>query len=72
MCLDGGSGTTPQAAKYLVYRLPDESALIGIECKFCDPHGIMMLNVPLVRCDMPRGIRKRFPCRSSELSMQFS
>lgn len=31
-CLEGGSGATPQAAKYLVYRLPAESALIGIEC----------------------------------------
>ncbi|KII94682.1 hypothetical protein PLICRDRAFT_96167, partial [Plicaturopsis crispa FD-325 SS-3] len=31
-CLDGGSGTTPQSAKYLVYKLPPESALIGIEC----------------------------------------
>jgi len=34
-CLDGGSGTTPQAAKYLVYKLPVESALIGLECVIC-------------------------------------
>jgi hypothetical protein len=34
-CLDGGSGTTPQAAKYLVYKLPAESALIGVECVIC-------------------------------------
>jgi hypothetical protein len=33
-CLDGGSGT-PQAAKYLVYKLPAESALIGVECVIC-------------------------------------
>jgi hypothetical protein len=33
-CLDGGSGT-PQAAKYLVYKLPAESALVGIECVIC-------------------------------------
>ena len=32
-CLEGGSGATPQAAKYLVYKLPAESALIGTECK---------------------------------------
>ncbi|KAH9938547.1 uncharacterized protein B0H18DRAFT_866827 [Fomitopsis serialis] len=32
-CLEGGSGTTPQTAKYLVYKLPAESALIGIECE---------------------------------------
>jgi hypothetical protein len=31
-CLEGGSGATPQAAKYLVYRLPAESVLIGVEC----------------------------------------
>ncbi|CCM04833.1 uncharacterized protein FIBRA_07026 [Fibroporia radiculosa] len=34
-CLEGGSGTTPQTAKYLVYKLPGESALIGIECAIC-------------------------------------
>ncbi|KAH9843911.1 FYVE-domain-containing protein [Rhodofomes roseus] len=34
-CLEGGSGTTPQTAKYLVYKLPAESALIGIECAIC-------------------------------------
>lgn len=31
-CLEGGSGTTPEAAKYLVYRLPAESTLLGVEC----------------------------------------
>ncbi|KAK0230505.1 hypothetical protein IW262DRAFT_1444924 [Armillaria fumosa] len=31
-CLEGGSGTTPQTAKYLVYSLPAESTLIGVEC----------------------------------------
>ncbi|KAF5387715.1 hypothetical protein D9615_000274 [Tricholomella constricta] len=33
-CLEGGSGT-PQAAKYLVYCLPAESALLGVECVIC-------------------------------------
>ncbi|KAJ3517969.1 hypothetical protein NLJ89_g163 [Agrocybe chaxingu] len=33
-CLEGGSGA-PQAAKYLVYRLPAESALLGVECVIC-------------------------------------
>ncbi|OCH90699.1 FYVE-domain-containing protein, partial [Obba rivulosa] len=33
-CLEGG-GTTPQTAKYLVYKLPAESALIGTECVIC-------------------------------------
>ncbi|KAF8974337.1 hypothetical protein BDZ97DRAFT_13851 [Flammula alnicola] len=37
-CLEGNSGTQsgpPQAAKYLVYRLPAESALLGVECVIC-------------------------------------
>lgn len=33
-CLDGGAGTTPQSAKYLVYKLQPESTLIGAECTF--------------------------------------
>ncbi|KAF9534176.1 hypothetical protein CPB83DRAFT_756370, partial [Crepidotus variabilis] len=33
-CLEGSSGT-PQSAKYLVYRLPAESALLGAECVIC-------------------------------------
>lgn len=31
-CLEGGAGASPQTAKYLVYKLPEESALIGTEC----------------------------------------
>ncbi|KAJ8464010.1 hypothetical protein ONZ51_g9875 [Trametes cubensis] len=34
-CLEGGSGKVPQSAKYLVYKLPAESALIGTECVIC-------------------------------------
>ncbi|THV08681.1 FYVE-domain-containing protein [Dendrothele bispora CBS 962.96] len=34
-CLEGGTGSTPQSAKYLVYKLPNESALIGVECVIC-------------------------------------
>ncbi|CAL1701431.1 unnamed protein product [Somion occarium] len=34
-CLEGGSGSSPQTAKYLVYKLPGESALIGTECVIC-------------------------------------
>ena len=36
-CLEGGTGTSPQSAKYLVYKLPEESALIGTECKSLTP-----------------------------------
>ncbi|KAJ7047493.1 FYVE-domain-containing protein, partial [Mycena alexandri] len=34
-CLEGGSGPTSQAPKYLVYRLPAESTLVGVECVIC-------------------------------------
>jgi len=34
-CLDGGVGAVQQPAKYLVYRLPAESLLIGLECVIC-------------------------------------
>ncbi|KAI0750930.1 hypothetical protein C8Q80DRAFT_1217832 [Daedaleopsis nitida] len=34
-CLEGGTGSAPQSAKYLVYKLPEESALIGVECVIC-------------------------------------
>jgi hypothetical protein len=36
-CLDGGvtgPASAQQAGKYLVYKLPAESTLIGIECEF--------------------------------------
>jgi hypothetical protein len=32
-CLEGGSG--PTSSKYLVYKLPLESILIGTECVIC-------------------------------------
>ena len=34
-CLEGGAGSVPQSAKYLVYKLPGESPLVGIECVIC-------------------------------------
>lgn len=34
-CLEGESGSTPQAAKYFVYCLPAASPLIGIQCVIC-------------------------------------
>ncbi|KAA1466234.1 ankyrin, partial [Dentipellis sp. KUC8613] len=34
-CLEGGTGKTPQTSRYLVYRLPGESTLIGTECVIC-------------------------------------
>lgn len=36
-CLDGPSGGISQAGKYLVYKLPAESALIGVECAHIPP-----------------------------------
>ncbi|THH12226.1 hypothetical protein EW145_g143 [Phellinidium pouzarii] len=32
-CLEGGDGSIQQPAKYLVYRLPGESQLVGTECQ---------------------------------------
>lgn len=32
-CLEGGGGASTQSARYLVYRLPGESPLIGVECE---------------------------------------
>lgn len=32
-CLEGGVGSIQQPAKYLVYRLPGESLLVGTECE---------------------------------------
>lgn len=34
-CLEGGAGASNQAAKYLVYKLPAESVLVGTECVIC-------------------------------------
>ncbi|KAI0033769.1 FYVE zinc finger-domain-containing protein, partial [Vararia minispora EC-137] len=34
-CLEGDTSKSPQVAKYLVYKLPSESALIGVECVIC-------------------------------------
>ncbi|KAL4264570.1 hypothetical protein AB1N83_004346 [Pleurotus pulmonarius] len=34
-CLEGGSGAAAHPARYLVYRLPAESVLIGVECVIC-------------------------------------
>jgi hypothetical protein len=33
-CLEGGAGASSQSARYLVYKLPVESALIGTECEW--------------------------------------
>ncbi|KAI0082564.1 FYVE-domain-containing protein [Panus rudis PR-1116 ss-1] len=49
-CLEGGSGTTPQSAKYLVYRLPAESALIGTECVICLEEFVKGSNVARLSC----------------------
>lgn len=51
-CLEGGSGSSPQTARYLVYKLPEESALIGTECAYdlleaCNP---TQISIPGVIC----------------------
>jgi len=49
-CLEGGSGTTPQLAKYLVYKLPAQSALIGIECAICLEEFVIASTVARLSC----------------------
>ncbi|RDB22638.1 hypothetical protein Hypma_010333 [Hypsizygus marmoreus] len=49
-CLEGDSGATPQAAKYLVYRLPAESALLGVECVICLEEFTKGSNVARLSC----------------------
>jgi len=34
-CLEGGSGSDAQTGRYLIYKLPAESLLIGLECVIC-------------------------------------
>jgi hypothetical protein len=48
--LDGDSNTL-QAAKYLVYKLPAESVLIGIECSFA----VLVARVAPVSEKLPAG-----------------
>ncbi|TFK43397.1 hypothetical protein BDQ12DRAFT_695591 [Crucibulum laeve] len=49
-CLEGGSGATPQSAKYLVYRLPAESTLLGVECVICLEEFVKGSNVARLSC----------------------
>jgi hypothetical protein len=41
-CLEGGTGTSPQSAKYLVYKLPGESTLVGVECELIRAYNAMV------------------------------
>ena len=66
-CLEGGTGTVPQTAKYLVYKLPEESALIGTECKF---HRDLVPGFEAhlsCRCHLSGGVRQRLNCRPAQL-----
>ncbi|KAF9483942.1 FYVE-domain-containing protein, partial [Pholiota conissans] len=53
-CLEGSSSTAqpgpPQPAKYLVYRLPAESALLGVECVICLEEFVKGSNVARLSC----------------------
>jgi hypothetical protein len=65
-CLEGGAGTSPKSAKYLVYKLPGESPLIGIECKTYRPHPSPPITDHLLcRCNMLGRIHPRYADRSS-------
>ena len=69
-CLEGGTGAVPQTAKYLVYKLPEESALIGIECENPPSHTRLSALTVLCRCDLFGGIRQRLDGGAVELSVQ--
>lgn len=73
-CLDGGTGKSPQTSKYLVYKLPGESALIGTECEcifICDLVQVRFVTgVSVRRCDLLGRILEGLYCRSPELLVQ--
>lgn len=69
-CLDGGSGTTPQAAKYLVYKLPAESALIGVECVICLEEFAKGNLVPRLSRRVADFVHYRLSCSPPQLLMQ--
>ncbi|KAF7301382.1 Ankyrin unc44 [Mycena indigotica] len=49
-CLEGGSGPASHAPKYLVYRLPAESTLIGVECVICLEEFVQGSSVARLSC----------------------
>lgn len=52
-CLEGGVGTVSQPARYLVYRLPGESLLIGTECMiFSTSRFTKFTIIVFYRCDL--------------------
>lgn len=57
-CLEGGGGASPQTAKYLVYELPAQSALIGVECKSnsLSHSRSVIIDSFVFRCDLSRRI----------------
>ena len=60
-CLEGGGDASTQSAKYLVYKLPEESALIGTECGYSSNPLYAALNVAY-RCHLPGRICERYAC----------
>ena len=57
-CLEGGAGaeSVSQPAKYLVYRLPGESLLVGTECEDHPPLFYLRNTNVLSRRYLSRGI----------------
>ncbi|KZV69853.1 hypothetical protein PENSPDRAFT_675923 [Peniophora sp. CONT] len=49
-CLEGDTSKSPQIARYLVYKLPAESALIGIECVICLEEFVVGSTVARLSC----------------------
>ena len=65
-CLDGGAGSPP-SAKYLVYRLPAESALLGVECMSFHLRLILPRTDDGGRCHLFRRICERYPWPDSKI-----
>lgn len=66
-CLDGGTSSASQAVKYLVYELPAESALVGVECQSLTADDIIGFSLMSSRCHLPGRIYTRLCSCTTEL-----
>jgi hypothetical protein len=61
-CLEGGGNSSAQSAKYLVYKLPEESALIGTECEHSHVASLYRNLITGCRCNLSGRVRQRYVC----------
>jgi hypothetical protein len=69
-CLEGGEGTSTQSAKYLVYKLPGESTLVGIECELICAHNPAFGLTAYCRCHLFGRVQRRIDDCTIELFVQ--